>query len=105
MKQFFNEFAASIDTYIMFKIKEKIELLREELTKKNRAPISLSIGAPTINPPEELVQSLKDALNTKGVHTYSTPKGEKYLLEAIKTRMKNRFGVDIELNEICSLLG
>ena len=41
MKQFFNEFAASIDTYIMFKIKEKIELLREELTKKNRAPISL----------------------------------------------------------------
>ncbi|MGN0018565.1 MAG: pyridoxal phosphate-dependent aminotransferase [Candidatus Gastranaerophilaceae bacterium] len=105
MKQFFNEFAASIDTYVMFKIKEKIELLREELTKKNRAPISLSIGAPTINPPEELVQSLKDALNTKGVHTYSTPKGEKYLLEAIKTRMKNRFGVDIELNEICSLLG
>lgn len=105
MKQFFNEFAASIDTYIMFKIKEKTELLREELTKKNRAPISLSMGAPTINPPEELVQSLKDALKTKGVHTYSTPKGEKYLLEAIKTRMKRRFGVEIELNEICSLLG
>ena len=105
MKQFFNEYVADIDTYIMFKIKEKTELLREELTKKDRAPISLSMGAPTIEPPKFVIQKLKDALDIGGVHTYSSPKGEKYLLEAIKTRMKNRFNVDIELNEICSLLG
>ena len=105
MRQFFNEHAAGIDTYIMFKIKEKTELLREELTKKNRAPISLSMGAPTINPPNFVIQKLKDALDIDGIHTYSSPKGEKYLLEAIKTRMKKRFNVDVDLNEICSLIG
>lgn len=105
MKQFFNEFAASIDTYIMFRIKEKTNQLKEELTKKGRAPISLAMGAPTAQPPKALLDKFKDALDVKGTHTYSTPKGESYLLEAIKTRMKKRFDVDIELNEICSLLG
>lgn len=105
MKQFFNEFAASIDTYIMFRIKEKTNQLKDELTKKGRAPISLAMGAPTAQPPKALLDKFKDALDEKGAHTYSTPKGESYLLDAIKTRMKNRFDVDIELNEICSLLG
>lgn len=105
MKQFFNKNAASIDTYVMFKIKEKTEELREELTKRNRAPISLAMGAPTINPPDFVIDKLKEALYTKGVHTYSNPKGEKYLLEAIKTKMKNRFNVDVAINEICSLIG
>ena len=105
MKQFFNEFAASIDTYIMFRIKEKTNQLKDEITKKGRAPISLAMGAPTAQPPKALLDKFKDALDEKGAHTYSTPKGESYLLDAIKTRMKNRFDVDIELNEICSLLG
>lgn len=105
MKQFFNSFAASIDTYIMFKIKEKTAKLKDELTKKGRAPISLAMGAPTTMPPKKLLKDFKKALDKEGIHTYSTPKGEKFLLEAIKTRMKNRFGVDVELNEICSLLG
>lgn len=105
MRQFFNEYAASIDTYIMFKIKEKTAQLADDLIKKGRAPISLAMGAPTLEPPKFLLDRFKKALDEKNVHTYSTPKGEKYLLEAIKTRMKNRFDVDIELNEICSLLG
>lgn len=105
MKKFFNEFAGSIDTYIMFKIKEKTNQLREELTQKGRKPISLAMGAPTTEPPKKLLDDFKSALDEVGVHTYSTPKGEKYLLEAIQTRMKNRFGVDIAQNEICSLLG
>ncbi len=105
MKQFFNEFAANIDTYIMFKIKEKTANLTEELTKRNRKPISLAMGAPTTPPPELLINNLKKYLEEDGIHTYSTPKGEKYLLNAIKTRMKNRFDVEIDTAEICSLLG
>ena len=105
MKKLFNEFAGNIDTYIMFKIKEKTAQLKDELTKKGRAPISLSMGAPTTMPPKFLLDATKEALDEKGMHTYSNPKGEKYLLDAIQTRMKNRFGVDIETNEICSLIG
>ncbi|MBR1942585.1 aminotransferase class I/II-fold pyridoxal phosphate-dependent enzyme [bacterium] len=105
MKQFFNEFAAAIDTYIMFKIKEKTAQLANELTKKGRKPISLAMGAPTTPPPKMLIEGLKTALDENGIHTYSNPKGEKYLIDAIKLRMKNRFSVEIETDEICSLLG
>ena len=105
MKQFFNEFAANIDTYIMFKIKEKTAKLEDELTKKNRKPISLAMGAPTTKPPVLLIENLKKYLDEDGIHTYSNPKGEKYFIEAIQKRMKNRFGVDVKSSEICSLLG
>ena len=105
MKNYFNELASNIDTYIMFKIKEKAANLTDELIKKGRSPISLSMGAPTLYPPQFLIDKFKQAIDDKNMHTYSNPKGEKYFLEAVKTRMKNRFGVDIELDEICSLLG
>ena len=105
MKQFFNEFAASIDTYIMFKIKEKMNLLSDELTRKNRAPISLAMGAPTTNPPKLIIDILKNVLDEKNIHTYSTPKGEKYFIDAIIKRMKKRFNVELKSEEICSLIG
>ena len=105
MKQFFNEFAANIDTYVMFKIKEKTAQLKEELTQKGRSPISLAMGAPTSMPPKYLLDAMKEALDDKSAHTYSNPKGEKYFLEAIQTRMKNRFNVDVKTSEICSLIG
>ncbi len=105
MKQFFNEFAANIDTYVMFKIKEKTAQLKEELTQKGRSPISLAMGAPTSMPPKYLLDAMKEALDDKSAHTYSNPKGEKYFLEAIQTRMKNRFNVYVKTSEICSLIG
>lgn len=105
MKQIFNEFAAAIDTYIMFKIKEKMNLLSEELTKRSRKPISLAMGAPTTTPPKLILDTLKMVLDEKNIHTYSVPKGERYFIDAIKLRMKKRFNVDLESTEICSLLG
>ena len=50
----------SLDTYIMFKLKERTDELKEELIKKNRAPISLSMGAPTAAPPEFVINKLKE---------------------------------------------
>ena len=105
MKQLFNEYTANIDTYIMFKIKEKMNMLYDELSDKNRKPISLAMGAPTNNPPKLIIDTLKKALDEKNIHTYSVPKGEKYFIDAVKLRMKNRFNVDLETQEICSLLG
>ncbi|MCI1274203.1 MAG: aminotransferase class I/II-fold pyridoxal phosphate-dependent enzyme [Clostridiaceae bacterium] len=102
----FNEQVMNLDTYIMFKLKEQTAKLTPELTKKNRAPISLAMGAPTAKPPKKVIEDLKNALEIDGIHTYSSPKGEQYFREAIAKRMKSRFGVELNPNtEIFSLIG
>ena len=75
MKNLFNEDAMSLDTYIMVKLKEKTAQLREKLEKRNRAPISLSMGAPTANPPEALIEKLKEFLTEDNIHLYSVTRG------------------------------
>ena len=106
MKNLFNEDVMAIDTYIMVKLKEKTAQLADALEKKNRSPISLSMGAPTANPPMVLIDKLKEFLTEDNIHTYSITKGETYFRQAVCERMKNRFGVDLDVNsEVCSLLG
>ena len=106
MEELFNEYAMSLDTYIMVKLKEKTAQLTQELTKKNRAPISLSMGAPTANPPKVLIDKLKEFLTEDNIHTYSVTRGEPYFRQAVAQRMKNRFGVDVDPDkEVFSLLG
>ena len=106
MRNLFNDDVMSLDTYIMFKLVEETTRLTPELKAKNRTPISLSMGAPTANPPEFLIKRLKEVLDEPSVHMYSVPKGEKYFRDAIALRMKNRFGVDINPDtEVFSLLG
>ena len=106
MQEFFNDYVQSLETYIMFRIKETVAKLTPELTAKGRKPITLSMGAPTATPPQFVIDSLKKSLDKAGVHTYSTPKGEIYLREAIAQRMKNRFNVELSpVDEIFSLIG
>lgn len=106
MKELFNEYVKSIDTYIMFRIKQEAARLAPELTAKNRAPIALAMGAPVAPPPQFVYNSLSEALKIPQIHTYSTPKGETFFLEAIAKRMKNRFGVELDSKtEIFSLIG
>ena len=106
MLEKFNDYVQSLETYIMFRIKETVAKITPELEKKNRSPIMLSMGAPTANPPKKVIDALKAALDEKGAHLYSTPKGEKYFREAIAKRMKTRFGVELNPDtEIFSLIG
>lgn len=106
MENLFNEDVMAIDTYIMVKLKEKAAKLRDKLVQKNRAPIMLSMGAPTSAPPATLIDKLKEFLTEDNIHTYSVTKGETYFREACAIRMKNRFGVDIDpVTEVCSVLG
>ncbi len=102
----FNEDIMSLDTYIMVKLKEKTAQLSDKLIKKNRAPIALSMGAPTANPPAALIEKLKEFLTEDNIHTYSVTKGESYYRQAVAQRMKDRFGVTVDPeNEVCSILG
>ena len=106
MKELFNDYVQHLETYIMFQIKQETQRLTPELTAKGRKPISLSMGAPVTPPPKFVSDKLVEAINTDGMHTYTTPKGESYFLEAIATRMKNRFGIELDTKtEICSLIG
>ncbi len=106
MKELFNEYVKSIDTYIMFKIKQEAAALTPELEAKGRSPIALAMGAPVAPPPQFVYEKLIEALKTPQIHTYSTPKGENWFLEAISQRMKNRFRVDVDpKTEIFSLIG
>ena len=90
----------------MFKITEKANELREELTAKGREPISLAMGAPTCRPPQFVIDEIKKLIDIDAMHTYSSPKGEKTYLEAVANRMKKRFGVELNpKTEICSLIG
>ena len=106
MKELFNDYVQSLETYIMFQIKQETQRLTPELTAKGRKPITLAMGAPVKVPPAFVTEKLIEAINTEGMHTYTTPKGEAYLLEAIAQRMKNRFGIELDTKtEICSLIG
>ena len=106
MKELFNDYVQSLETYIMFKIAEEVARIKPDLEAKDRAPISLSMGAPVKNPPQFVIDKLKEALDVKGIHSYSSPKGEAFYLEAIAKRMKTRFGVDLDpKEEIFSLIG
>ena len=106
IEKLFNKEVMSLDTYIMFKLKEITTKLTPELKAKNRSPISLSMGAPTANPPKVLIDRLKEILDEDGIHTYSTPKGEAYFREAIAKRMEKRFGAELDAEtEIFSLIG
>ena len=106
MQELFNDYIQTLDTYIMFRIKETVARITPELKEKGRAPISLAMGAPTQNPPKFVIDAFKKALDEDGVHTYSNPKGEKFFLEACAKRMKERFGVELDpTTEICQLIG
>lgn len=106
VKSLYSEYVKSLETYIMFRIKQDTIRLTPELLKKDRKPINLSIGAPVQAPPEFVTNALKKALDENGIHLYSTPKGEPFYLEAVAERMKNRFNVELNSNnEIVSLVG
>ena len=105
MKEF-NESVKSIDTYIMFRIKQEAAKLAPVLKNAEREPIALAMGAPTAPPPDFVYNTIKKALEIPQIHTYSSPKGEDWFLEAIAKRMKNRFGVELNpKTEIFSLIG
>lgn len=106
LKAKFNDYVQSLETYIMFQIKQRQLELTDELTKKGRKPIALSMGAPVDMVPMFAVETLKSVLDDPSIHTYSTPKGETYFLEAVARRMKKRFGVDVDpKKEVFSLIG
>lgn len=106
IKSLYSDSCAHMETYIMFRIAQRVVDLTDMLKAKGRPPIRMSIGAPTAAPPKILLDKFREALDEPGIHTYSTPKGELFFRQAVASRMKTRFGVEVNPNtEVCSLLG
>lgn len=106
IKKLYSSACANMETYIMFRIAQRVAELTPALEQKGRPPLKMSIGAPTVDPPRALIDQFKQFLDEPGIHTYSVPKGEKYFRDAVTARMKSRFGVEINPNtEVCSLIG
>ena len=106
IKSLYSDLCANMQPYIMFRIAQRVLDLTPELTEKGRAPIKMSIGAPTQLPPKVLRDKVKELMDTDGVHTYSVPRGEPFFREAVAQRMKTRFGVDVDPKKhVCSMLG
>ena len=106
IKKLYSDYVKTLETYIMFRIKQEMVRLTPELKAKDRAPINLSIGAPVQRPPEFVIEEIKKALDQPGIHSYSVPKGEAFFSEAVAKRMKTRFNVEFDpKTEIFSLIG
>jgi hypothetical protein len=50
-----NEYLGNLETYIMFRIRAHVDKIKHELIAKNRAPISLAMGAPVDMVPQFVV--------------------------------------------------
>jgi len=101
----FNEYIQNLETYVMFEIARRTNELAPELTAKGRAPILLSMGAPVDMVPQYVIDKMKEYLDDPKIHTYSTPKGEPYFIDAVIKRMKDRFNVEVAKDEVFSLIG
>jgi LL-diaminopimelate aminotransferase len=106
VKALYADACKDMEPYIMFRIARRVAELSAELTAKGRAPIRLSIGAPTAPPPQALLDYVKTQFDEPGIHTYSCPEGEGFFRQAVAERMQKRFGVGLNANtQVCSLLG
>ncbi len=106
IKALYGELVKDLQTYIMFRIKQRMNELTPELELKNRAPINLSIGAPVQPPPQVVIEALCQAFSDPTVSTYSSSKGEPFFLQAVADRMAKRFGISIDpKTEACCLIG
>jgi LL-diaminopimelate aminotransferase len=83
----------------------EIEKIQKEKKAQGVDLISLSIGDPDLPPPQFVVDALKnEAVDLKN-HNYSFSQGEPDFRQAVTEWYKNRFGVDLEQDQVVALLG
>ena len=73
---------------------------------EGRDIINLGVGDPDFNPPEELLQTMKDAVGRSDYHHYPSFYPNQPLKEAIVNWYKRRFAVELDAgSEVLPLLG
>lgn len=79
---------------------------RKEAEKKGLSIIDLGIGDPDIPTPPHIVERMKEAVQNPLYHRYDeTNKGLPIFREAVVKWYKQRFGVELDIEEVLSLIG
>ena len=81
MKELFNDYVQTLETYIMFLIKQETLRLTPELTAKGRKPITLAMGAPVKIPPAFVTEKLIEAVKTDVTPPSSTILDSRFIKE------------------------
>ncbi|MBV6646446.1 MAG: aminotransferase class I/II-fold pyridoxal phosphate-dependent enzyme [Cyclobacteriaceae bacterium] len=76
-----------------------------DLRSQGRDIINLGIGSPDLEPPSKVIQTLKEAVDTKDAHGYQPYQGIPDLKHAITKFTKDQFGVDLNVAEALPLIG
>ena len=92
---------ANLPTYV-FALLDKMK--NEELAK-GKDLIDLTIGSPDHLPPKEVIEAHIKALNDPKTHKYSSFEGDPDFLAAITKWCKKQYGIQVETNEIATLVG
>lgn len=99
-----------------FELGNKRSIIREifEYSKKRKAEIGndkvfdFSLGNPSVNPPEEVKQTLLSLINQDNqtlLHGYTSAQGDVVVRQTIADSIKNKFNVNITANEIYMTCG
>ena len=92
----------SIEGYSFAKLTEE----KNAAVKAGRDLIDLSIGDPDLEPPRILIDSLKQVLDTKGVHKYPPYNATDDFRKAAANWLKRRHDVEVDFeNELTGLIG
>lgn len=83
----------------------EIDKLKNSFMESGKDILDLGIGDPDFGPPEQLVDSLKAALDNNEFHRYPSGCGLPHLKRAIRGSIKSRYGIELEDKEILVTIG
>jgi LL-diaminopimelate aminotransferase len=84
----------------------ELERKQAALKAAGKDVISLGIGDPETLPPAPILDALRDALDTPGIHMYSPTQGSDEFLASVSAWVDRRFGVRVKpIDELCLCVG
>ncbi|MDR3049323.1 MAG: LL-diaminopimelate aminotransferase [Elusimicrobiota bacterium] len=97
----YNEKLKKLPPYLFIEIDRK----KNEAKARGADIISLGVGDPDMPTPAHIIKSMQDAVAKPSNHQYPFGAGMLSFRKAVCDWYKSRFGVDLEPDEVCSLIG
>ena len=84
---------------------KELDRQRDEVRSKGVDIIDLGVGDPDRPTPSHIIESLKIAVEKPANHQYPVYSGMNSFREVVASWYKKRHGVEVGVNEVCSLIG
>jgi len=101
MKIKYNEKLKRLPPYLFIEMDKK----KKEAIEKGKDIISLGVGDPDLPTPNHIVKSIQEAVINPANHQYPFGAGLLSYREAVEKWYKRRFNVNLNIDEICALIG